>query len=91
MSAPLFTLEINLQHTALWQHLNALRYYQSNTYHHYRAILLRIHQHYTARVLSAEDYLGLIELLYDTDQIVGNYPINGHASASHRQLPRDWQ
>ena len=77
--------------STLYHCLLTPREIQSNDFHLYKRRLTSDYLHYRPHFFSLTDYSGVFELLFDTDQIVGQYTHYGHTETSRRRLPRDWR
>ena len=77
--------------STLYHCLLTAREIQSNDFHLYKQRLTADYLYYRPHFFSLTDYSGIFELLFDADQIVGQYTHYGHTETSRRRLPRDWR
>jgi len=82
------TVTIN---TTLYHCLLTTREIQSNDFHLYKQRLTADYLHYRPHFFSLADYSGVFELLFNADQIVGQYTHYGYTETSNRRLPRGWR
>ena len=78
-------------YATLYHCLLTTREIQSSDFHLYKQRLTADYLHYRPHFFPLADYSGVFELLFDADQIVGQYTHYGHTETSKRQLPRDWR
>ena len=75
----------------LYHSLLTPREIQSPDFHLYKQRLTTEYLHYRPHFFSLTDYSGVFGLLFDADQIVGQYTHYGYTETSRRRLPRDWR
>jgi hypothetical protein len=77
--------------SALYYRILTARQLKSATFDQYTRKLVHDHREHRPHFFSSTDHAAIFELLFDADQIVGQYRVYGHTATSHRRLPRDWR
>ena len=77
--------------TSLYHNVLSARELQSLDFRYYIRQLYAIYWAYRPRFFSLTDYTQVYKLLFDADQLIGQYRYGEDPYTEQRQLPRDWR